>query len=771
MNEVRKREMHSIDFFRDEVRNGFYIPTAIKQAWAMSLSVLAEVDRICKKYNITYYADWGTFLGAVRHGGFIPWDDDLDICMKRDDYIRFRQVADKELPKHYTIHDYERKEDHWLFLSRVVGNTTICYEEEYLNNHYNFPWLSTVDIFVKDYLFEDEELEKARDKDVMFLIALADGIREGSYDKKVIARHLYDIKNKYHISLPDTGRELCIALYRLAEQEMSKVKSNETGKIGQIFPWILKGNKGELKKKYDKVVMLPFEDTEIPVPAYYHEVLSTRYGMNYCEIVKAGAAHDYPFFEGQKADLEKINGAPIPDYVFDKNMLVRPEVDRTNSLKTIAAECLEELNRLFSSIEGIISEMVSSHEREQLQAELEKLLTESQQLAVDLGTLIEQVKGEEKQCTKNVVVALEAYCEAIYQCYQAITGNRCSEESTVLGEALKRVNEAIADNILNRKEILFISLGPKEWKGLEPVYRKLCEDKKDADIYVIPLPLMPKDILGQVHMSDKEIQDAIHLSEYPKDISYSDWQTYDVSQHCPNIIYIQNPYDERNPYLTVPPAYYAKSLRQYTEDLTFIPFKATGEFGEKDTSDMYNLKHYVTAPGIICADIVIVQSENIRKHYIDALTKFAGEDTRIIWEQKIVTNGFPKKEREGKNELKRIIYCIGANELSEHGDVLIESVRNRLETFRENSQKVKTTITFYPDNRQKWEEIDQSLTNTLFDMIDKELEKGSFERVTLIPKEADDLVLNFDAYYGDPSPLVPAFSIQKKPVMIANYNN
>ena len=101
---------------------------------------------------------------------------------------------------------------------------------------------------------------------------------------------------------------------------------------------------------------------------------------------------------------------------------------------------------------------------------------------------------------------------------------------------------------------------------------------------------------------------------------------------------------------------------------------------------------------------------------------------------------------------------------------MIESVRNRLETFRENSQKVKATITFYPDNRQKWKEIDQSLTNTLFDMIDKELAKGSFERVTLIPKEADDLVLNFDAYYGDPSPLVPAFSIQKKPVMIANYN-
>ncbi|MBO6241734.1 MAG: LicD family protein [Butyrivibrio sp.] len=106
---------HSIDFFRDEVRNGFYIPTAIKQAWACSLDVLAEIDCICTSHNITYYADWGTLLGAVRHGGFIPWDDDLDICMKRDDYTKFREVADSELPSEYVIHDYERQENHWLF--------------------------------------------------------------------------------------------------------------------------------------------------------------------------------------------------------------------------------------------------------------------------------------------------------------------------------------------------------------------------------------------------------------------------------------------------------------------------------------------------------------------------------------------------------------------------------------------------------------------------------------------------------------------------------
>ena len=68
------------DYFEDEVRNGFYIPGIMKRCWAASIEVMGEIDRICKKYNISYFLDSGTLLGAKRHGGFIPWDDDLDIA-------------------------------------------------------------------------------------------------------------------------------------------------------------------------------------------------------------------------------------------------------------------------------------------------------------------------------------------------------------------------------------------------------------------------------------------------------------------------------------------------------------------------------------------------------------------------------------------------------------------------------------------------------------------------------------------------------------------
>lgn len=77
------------DFFLGETRNDFYIEPMIKCAWAAELEVLEVVRNICEKHNLKYFAADGTLLGAVRHRGFIPWDDDIDIMMPRDDYMRF----------------------------------------------------------------------------------------------------------------------------------------------------------------------------------------------------------------------------------------------------------------------------------------------------------------------------------------------------------------------------------------------------------------------------------------------------------------------------------------------------------------------------------------------------------------------------------------------------------------------------------------------------------------------------------------------------------
>ena len=66
------------DFFKPEIREGFEIPAMMKRAWAAQMEVLQVVADICEENSLQYFADWGTLLGAVRHQGFIPWDDDID---------------------------------------------------------------------------------------------------------------------------------------------------------------------------------------------------------------------------------------------------------------------------------------------------------------------------------------------------------------------------------------------------------------------------------------------------------------------------------------------------------------------------------------------------------------------------------------------------------------------------------------------------------------------------------------------------------------------
>ncbi len=84
--------------YLEEYRQQTLRPCQLKQ-----LSVLEEIDKVCRKHQIPYWLDGGTLLGAVRHRGFIPWDDDIDIAMKKEDVIRFIDVARKELPEHLFI--------------------------------------------------------------------------------------------------------------------------------------------------------------------------------------------------------------------------------------------------------------------------------------------------------------------------------------------------------------------------------------------------------------------------------------------------------------------------------------------------------------------------------------------------------------------------------------------------------------------------------------------------------------------------------------------
>ena len=86
-------------WFEDEIRSGFYVPSIMKRNWAAQIMVAKELEQVFEKHQIRWFIAAGTLLGAVRHKGFIPWDDDLDIYVLREDFIKLRAIPMEEFPE------------------------------------------------------------------------------------------------------------------------------------------------------------------------------------------------------------------------------------------------------------------------------------------------------------------------------------------------------------------------------------------------------------------------------------------------------------------------------------------------------------------------------------------------------------------------------------------------------------------------------------------------------------------------------------------------
>lgn len=91
--------------------------------------IFQEVVRICKKNDITYFLVGGTLLGAIRHKGFIPWDDDLDIAMPREDYNRFLKICKDQLNENFYLHCNQTDPEYWLPYAKVRKNGTLFLEK------------------------------------------------------------------------------------------------------------------------------------------------------------------------------------------------------------------------------------------------------------------------------------------------------------------------------------------------------------------------------------------------------------------------------------------------------------------------------------------------------------------------------------------------------------------------------------------------------------------------------------------------------------------
>lgn len=304
--------MHNID--------EFCVSSMMKRAWAAQLEVLDEIKRVCHLLNIPFWADWGTMLGAVRHHGFIPWDDDMDICMMRKDYMRFLEEAPELLDKWYELKSVYNDPTDDIIKARIINGRHICFDGEFLEKFHSCPYVVGIDIFPLDNITEDTKGLEEQIQVLQFVLKSAASVPEKPpYDDDVLEL-MKSIENTFGIPINYENRlqhELKKIYDILCGMYMDEETEEVTSMIDLANGWDFHAK----RSWFDETIDMPFENTTMPVPAGYDGLLKIKYGSDYMT-PKQICSHDYPFYkeqmQGLKVVMEKEFGQVISDDMMEQ---------------------------------------------------------------------------------------------------------------------------------------------------------------------------------------------------------------------------------------------------------------------------------------------------------------------------------------------------------------------------------------------------------------------------------------------------------------------
>ncbi len=292
-------------YFERETRCGFEVPSLMKHVWAAQIELLEDIKQVCDRHDIHYFAGFGTLLGTVRHAGFIPWDDDLDIGMLREDLNRFLAVAVDELPKNCMILNAQINNAYRDIMTRVVNTDSMTLDAGHMAKYHGCPFVIGIDIFPFDYIPANPD-----DRNVLMTILGALGeilkIIWGTVDNNIKLEAAKQVEVLCGVNL-DWTKPIDRQILSIYENLTGMFDPQEADKIGTISIMAWHNSTGFCAEKecYSSFVELPFENITIPVPVGYGRILSGIYGADYMK-AKISYAHDYPFYRPQQNKIREF---------------------------------------------------------------------------------------------------------------------------------------------------------------------------------------------------------------------------------------------------------------------------------------------------------------------------------------------------------------------------------------------------------------------------------------------------------------------------------
>ena len=300
-------------YFETEIREGFEVQSMMKRAWAGQIEVIEEIRKVCQRHNIKWFADYGTLLGAIRHKGFIPWDDDIDIGMKRDDLQNFIKYGKDELPEGYKILCMDLEPEYDSLIVRVVNSTSISNDAKRMEKYHGCPYVLGIDIFPLDYISRDKDECQFHLEVINIILGAIDAVTSSDITEQELDSYLVQVEQLTGVTI-DRKVPVKLSLMRLAEKLCSIYGTDDADEVAGIWRLIWQENFHFPKEWFDDLIEVPFETVTIPVPKEYDRILKIKYGDNYMTPIKK-ITHDYPFYKTQEKIIQEMYKKYCENYI------------------------------------------------------------------------------------------------------------------------------------------------------------------------------------------------------------------------------------------------------------------------------------------------------------------------------------------------------------------------------------------------------------------------------------------------------------------------